>query len=225
MTDGMPRANAGEVVEPLDDKYCIIQPRDGYRFGSDAVALAHFASAGIKKDARVLDLCSGCGIIGIMLNIESGAEALGVEIDNELCDMSNRCARDINGQKDVRFVNADIRTFATHDNICLYGKFDAVVCNPPFFKANSKRASVAPAANSELTVTFDDIAATAKAFLKPCGVFYIVHTATRLDEILSTCRSHGLMPKDMVINPNGKTFMLKSVLGARPGMNVAVRNY
>lgn len=206
-----------EKIEPLDDGYVIIQNERGYRFGSDAVALYKFSRGFVGKDTRVLDMCSGSGVIGIMLAADRGCAVDGVEIDKDLCDMSVRsCA--LNGLNNVKFYNADIRTPLDLDSAA----YDIVVCNPPFFKANSKPSEVAPGANSELTVCFDDIASAAQKHLKVGGSLCIVHTATRLDEIMESLRGQSLMPKELVINGNGKTFLLRAVRGGKAGMTVRV---
>lgn len=227
MSEGPTCVKADEAVEPLDDGYSIIQPKDGtgYRFGGDAIALARFVCDHLPRGARVLDLCSGCGVIGTVLNIERGMRSIGVELDARLYDMSVRSARDNRIDKDVGFVHADVCGFGGAENVKKYGKFDAVVCNPPFFKADSKPCAVAPSANSELTVSFFDIVKTAKAFLDNGGAFFIVHTATRLDEVLAVCRENKLMPKTLIVNQNGKTFLLRCVLGAKSGLIVTAEKF
>lgn len=206
-----------ENIEPLDNGYSIIQNERGYRFGSDAVSLYKFARAFVKENTRVLDLCSGSGVIGIMLAADKGCTVDGVEIDRDLWDMSVRSCS-INGLSNVRFYNADIRAPLPLPTAL----YDIVVCNPPFFKADSKPSAIAPNANSELTVCFDQIAAAAKTHLKVGGAFCIVHTATRLDEIIVSLMAHSLMPKELVINGNGKTFLLRAVRGGKAGMTVSI---
>ncbi|MDE7405778.1 MAG: methyltransferase [Clostridiales bacterium] len=210
----------GEKAEPLGDGYYIIQSENGYRFGSDAVALAHYASGFVSKNSRVFDLCSGCGIIGIMLAISNGCTIDGAEIDGTLCDMSNRsCA--LNDLDDVKFVNADIR----NADMFTAAGYDLVVCNPPYYKADSKPSSVAPQANSELTVNLADVISTAKRLLKVGGALCIVHISSRLDEVLIECNRNGLSPKELIVNPNGKTFMLRAVRGGKQGMTVKVKEF
>lgn len=209
-----------EKIESLDEKHAIIQSADGYRFGSDAVALSKLASAHIKSTDRVFDLCSGCGIIGILVAIATGCSVDGAELDSELWDMSVRsCA--LNGLDNVNFFNLDIREL---DRLSA-SAYNAVVCNPPYYKAQAKARKVAPTANSELTVTFTDVVKAAKRLLKVSGSLYLVHTASRLDEILSVCRNERLTPKELYINPNGKTFMLRAVLGGNDGLNVSVKEF
>lgn len=207
-----------EKIEPLGDGKYIIQSTDGYRFGADAVGLAHFVAEYAKQNSAVVDLCSGCGIIGIMLAVERGCKVVCIERDVGLWDMSVRSAA-INGLSNVTAINADIRDSKALSR----GAYDIVVCNPPFFKANAGRSKIAPEANCELTVTFSDVVNTAKSLLKVGGAFFVVHTATRLDEILTECRAHRLIPKELIINRNCKTFMLRAVHGAGSGMTVSIK--
>ncbi len=213
------KVDSNEVVEPLDDGKIIIQPKDGYRFGGDAVALFRFASAHIGSGDKVFDLCSGCGIVGILVAISTGAEVTGAEIDGALCDMSVRSAA-ANGLDGVKFFNADIRKASELPEVFMPKAYDAVVCNPPFFKADSRARKTAPSANSEITATFSDAVNAAAVVLKCGGELFVVHTASRLDEVLGTCSGSGLMPKELVINANGKTFLLRAVKGGRQGMTV-----
>lgn len=207
----------GEAAEPLGDGKYIIQSRTGYRFGEDAVKLASFASRKIKSTDVVFDLCSGCGIVGILVALEKGCRVDGAELDAELFDMSVRsCA--LNDLDNVRFFNTDI-TGITENT---FGKYDVVVCNPPYYKQNSLPRKVASAADSEITVTLDGVLRAAKALLRNGGTFYAVYTATRLDEMLSACRSMALMPKSVVMNRNGKTFLLRAVKGGKSGMTVEI---
>ena len=56
-----------ERIDDLEFKNLkIIQNKDGFCFGMDSVLLSDFAK-NIKKDATVLDLGSGTGIIPILL--------------------------------------------------------------------------------------------------------------------------------------------------------------
>lgn len=211
---------SGEAIEPLDGAHSIIQSADGYRFGSDAVALAKFACENIADGARVFDLCSGCGIVGLLAAIEKGAHVVGAELDEKLCDMSNRSAV-MNGL-DAVFHNVDVRE---NHPVFERGAFDAVLCNPPFFKAESKPRKIAPGANSELTVTFRDIARTADTLLKQGGAFFFVHTTSRFDELFATCGEFGLALKKVIVNQNGKTFLCRATKGGRRGLAVEVKEF
>lgn len=216
MTDVKLKPN--EVIEPLDGEHIIIQPKVGYRFGSDAIALSKYAAEFTDSDSAVFELCSGCGVIGITIAIERGCGVDGAEIDGELCDMSNRAAA-ANGLDNVRFFNADVRDMSGFKSAA----YDVVLCNPPYYRKDSKPSSVAPNANSELTVTLDYVVKAAAKLLKVGGAFAMVYTSTRMDEALGACHENKLMPKQLTVLGDGKTFLLKAVRGAKHGMQVTVK--
>lgn len=218
MDESKIRLSDGERMEPLDSENVIIQSVDGYRFGSDSVALAHFAAERLKKGARVFDLCSGCGIIGIMLAIE-GFNVDGAEIDRDQWDRSVRSVG-ANQLDNACFYNADIKELGGFERASYHG----VVCNPPFYKASAYIGKNAQA-NAELTVTLSDVAAAARRLLRVNGSFFLVYTAERLDEAMTLCTQNDLFVKELAINKNCKTFMLRAVKGAKRGMNVIVKEY
>ena len=54
-----------EKVEDLGiNNLKVIQNKDGFCFGSDAVLLSRFVK--VKKNARILDMCTGTGIIPVL---------------------------------------------------------------------------------------------------------------------------------------------------------------
>ncbi len=216
-------ARDGEVIEPLGDGKYIIQPTDGYRFGSDSVALAKFASRFVERGATVVDICSGCGIVGILVALERQTRVLGAEIDARMVDMANRSA-DLNGI-DAKFIRADVADIESLTDAFGKRKADAAVCNPPYYKANGKPSKIAPNANSELTVDFEAAVAAAAALLKDKGELFVVFPTARLDEALSVLRAHALIPKDLIINANKKTFLVRCVSGGRDGLNVGIEEF
>ena len=66
--------------ERIDDLQCkglqIIQNKNEFCFGIDAVLLSDFAK-NIKKNGKVVDLCTGTGVIAILLTAKSKALKYG----------------------------------------------------------------------------------------------------------------------------------------------------
>jgi tRNA1(Val) A37 N6-methylase TrmN6 len=71
--------------ERIDDLQCrglkIIQNKNGFCFGVDAVLLANFAQ--VKKGQRVIDLGTGTGIIPILIAGKTNAEYAAVLLNIE----------------------------------------------------------------------------------------------------------------------------------------------
>ena len=79
-----------EHIDDLErNGYGIIQRKDGFCFGMDAVLLSGFAQ--VKEGENVLDLGTGTGIIPILLEAKTkGRRFTGLEIQEEVADMARR---------------------------------------------------------------------------------------------------------------------------------------
>ncbi|WP_031368085.1 tRNA1(Val) (adenine(37)-N6)-methyltransferase, partial [Clostridium botulinum] len=98
--------------ETLDDLQLkgihVIQKKQAFRFGIDAVLLANFPT--IKNGAKVVDLCSGTGIIPFILAGKTNASnIIGIEIQKEIADMANRSIKYNNLQEKVKFIEGDLK--------------------------------------------------------------------------------------------------------------------
>ena len=102
-----PDARERFPVEILEDErvddlqrngYHIIQKRNGFCFGMDAVLLAGFAR--VNPGERAIDLGTGTGIIPILLEARyEGEHYTGLEIQEEVAEMARRSVR-LNGLED-----------------------------------------------------------------------------------------------------------------------------
>ncbi|MDD6293468.1 MAG: SAM-dependent methyltransferase, partial [Eubacteriales bacterium] len=78
----------GERLDDLErNGYKIIQHKDKFCFGMDAVLLSGFAK--VKPGGKVLDLGTGTGIIPILMEAKTqGEHFTGLEIQEESADMA-----------------------------------------------------------------------------------------------------------------------------------------
>ncbi|OFI01539.1 tRNA1(Val) (adenine(37)-N6)-methyltransferase [Clostridium acetireducens DSM 10703] len=123
--------------ETLDDLQIknikIIQKSNGFRFGMDAVLLANFAK--VKKGMRVMDLCSGTGIIPFILAGKTEAEKIfAIEIQEDMVEMGNRSITYNNLENKINIIKGDIKNVKMLKN---FDKFDIVTVNPPYKLKNS----------------------------------------------------------------------------------------
>lgn len=192
----------GERIDDLQCKgYQIIQNRDMFCFGMDAVLLANYVKH--KRGGMYLDLGSGTGIIPILLAAKDyegearGRAFVGVELQPDCAEMANRSVR-MNGMEDVvRIDCGDIKEVS-----CNYKKasFDIVTSNPPYIKGSHGLENPdAPKniARHEVHVTLEQVVAAAEYALKPGGSFYMIHKPFRLAEIFGVLAEHKLEPKRM----------------------------
>ena len=98
-----------ERIDDLEYKNLkIIQNKNGFCFGIDAVLLSDFAK-NIKKDAVVMDLGTGTGIISILLCGKTELKRIvGVEVQEEVYDMACRSAKLNNLEAKFKVINKNI---------------------------------------------------------------------------------------------------------------------
>ena len=80
-----------ERIDDLEfENLKIIQNKNWFCFGIDSVLLSDFAKE-IKKNATVLDLGTGTGIISILLSKKTASQKIyGVEVQKDVADMARR---------------------------------------------------------------------------------------------------------------------------------------
>ena len=215
----------GERLDDLQrDGYQIIQNPRLFCFGMDAVLLSSFAV--VKPGEKVLDLCSGNGVIPILLKAKSrGKTFSGLEINEMNVDMARRSAL-LNGIEDsVKVVQGDIKEA---DRIFPAASFDVVTCNPPYMTGGRgllNEKSDRAIARHELLCTFEDVAHSAQRMLRPGGRFYLVHRPSRLPQIIRNLCACGLEPKRMRLvypfsDKEANMVLIESARGGRPEMKL-----
>lgn len=217
--------NEDERIDDLQrNGYRIIQKKDGFCFGMDAVLLSGFVS--VKETERAVDLGTGTGIIPILLSAKTkGEHFTGLEIQKEVADMAGRSVR-LNGLEDrVQIVQGDIKEASR-----LFGKasFDVVTSNPPYMNdAHGLKNPDMPKAiaRHEVLCTLEDVVREAAGLLKPGGRFYMVHRPHRLAEIITVLKAYKLEPKRMkLVHPfadkEANMVLIEAFRGGRSMMKV-----
>ena len=185
----------GERIDELHrNGYRIIQKKDGFCFGMDAVLLSGFAA--VREGERALDLGCGTGIIPLLLEAKTrGRHFTGLEIQKEMVDMAARSVR-LNGLEDkIEIIEGDIKEAGR-----IFGRasFDVIIANPPYMndRHGLKNPDLPKAiARHEVLCTLQDVVREAAKALRPGGRFYMVHRPRRLIEIITELTGRGLEPK------------------------------
>lgn len=186
--------------ERIDDLqrngYKIIQNKDRFCFGMDAVLLSGFVK--VKPGEHVIDLGTGTGIIPILLEARyEGEHYTGLEIQTEMAEMAARSVALNKLEDKISIVEGDIREAGDKFGL---SKFDVVTSNPPYMNdAHGLKNPDLPkaVARHEVLCTLEDVVREAARLLRPGGRFYMVHRPHRLIEIITALTSNKLEPKRM----------------------------
>lgn len=200
----------------------ILQSRQGFRFGMDAVLLAAFAA--VRPGERVIDLGTGTGVIPLLLAASSPAGPItALEIQPDMADMAARSVR-MNGlEHKITVVQGDLR--AAHEMLG-YNRFDVVTCNPPYERRGS--GSVSPnaeraIARHEQACTLDDVAQAAFHLLRLRGRLSLIIRADRAVDTLMALKGARMEPKRIcMVHPRAdrapNLMLVEAVRGGRPGV-------
>lgn len=203
----------------------IIQSSEVFSFSMDAVLLAKFCYVPIQK-GKIVDLCTGNGVIPILLSERSKAEITGVEIQERLYQMAIRTAEVNQLQHQIHFFHDDIKNAVEK-----LGKelFDVVTCNPPYFKTitekewNENRHFAI--ARHEIYCSLDDVIRVSSELVKQKGKIAIVHRPERLIDIIMAMKKYQIEPKKIqFVHPKtAKTaniLLIEGIKRGRPGVKI-----
>ena len=180
--------------------------------------LAHFAR--LPNNARVLDLGSGCGTLGLLLCADdSRCRVTGIELDPQAhtAALENILCNDLTARMDS--ICADLKEIAA----CVpAGSFDCCISNPPYFSGGALSRSL-PAARQTLLCSAAHLFAAAQHALRYGGDFYLVHKPEQLATLCHLAVQAGLEPKRLRLirhRPDSEIslILLSCRKGGKPGL-------
>ena len=219
MDNEMKYIKEDETIDDLQLKGLnLIQKKDGFKFGIDAVLLSDFAC--IKNKHKVIDLCTGTGIIPILIYGKYTPQSVyGLEIQEDMIDMAKRSVQLNSLEEKVFFINEDLKNI---DFLKKLQKFDVVTVNPPYklnnagiLNPNDKLAI----ARHEILCNLEDVISASRVLLKDNGRLFMIHRPERLADIFTLMRKYKIEPKRVkMIHPKiGKAPNIVLVEGQRDG--------
>lgn len=192
------------MVQLLDDERLdhllaenlrIIQSPSVFAFSLDTVLLARFVYVPIQK-GKIIDLCTGNGVIPLLLSRRSKAEITGVEIQERIFDMARRSIDYNELSNQLSLIHGDLKDMPRKLG---HGKYDVVTCNPPYFptpKADEVNKNEHLAiARHEIYCTLEDCIRVSSQLVRQGGKVAFVHRPGRLMDILTLMRKYRIEPK------------------------------
>ena len=211
------------MQESFDLNGIKIYVSDDHRFGTDAFLLAGYA--GVRPSHKVCDLCTGCGIIPlIMCRKNPPREIYGIEIMEEAVELFKKSVEENELSQRVRPVCCDLK--APTDIPKEY--FDIVTVNPPYWKKGSgeeRLSETQAAARHEILCDINDVVNTAAKLLKYGGSLKMCQIPLRLADVICSMRENGIEPKSItpVVNRIGEKpwlFLISGKKGGKSGMEI-----
>ena len=189
-----------------------------FPFSTDSVVLSYFAH--LPKNARVLDLGSGGGTLGLLLCAnDKTCRVTGIERD----PIAHNCALENirrNAVADrMESICADLRSVPSE---ITPGSFHCVISNPPYFSGGPASHTLTTARREDCCSAAELMHTAARA-LKYGGDFYLVHRPERLAELIALASANGMEAKRLGLmrhKENGPItlILLQFRKGGKPGL-------
>lgn len=213
------------IDDLLDERMQIIQSPAVSTFSLDAVLLSQFVYVPIQK-GDLLDLCTGNGVIPLLLSERTKGKITGVEIQEKIHDMAIRNVQLNQLDHQIEMIQADLKDLPD-----MYGnkKFDVVTCNPPYFQTPgteqfNKNPHLA-IARHEIYCTLEDVVRVSSRMTKQGGKVAFVHRPGRLLDIIMYMRQYRIEPKRIrFVYPKAgreaNTLLIEGIKDGKPDLKI-----
>jgi len=182
-----------ESLDAISGHFRIFQLKAGHRFSTDDVLTAWYGTTWAPSAARVLDLGSGIGSVGMIAAWRlPGASFVTVEAQDESVRLARKSAayNGLESRYDIR--HGDFRAPAA---VGADERFDLVLGSPPYFPLGTGIEGDHPqkvACRFELRGDIRDYCAVASAHLSPGGLFACVFPEEQRGRVESAATSAEL---------------------------------
>ena len=168
----------------------IYQDDDFFSFSFDSIVLANYSTIR-KKDKNILDLCSGNGIVPLIMSLRTNNKITGIEILEKQVELANKSIEFNHLSNQINMICMDVKDFISKDK---YDSYDLITCNPPYFKDYSRKnlSYGKMIARHEILINLEDIINISSKLLKIGGNFCLVHRPDRLIDIIKLFNKYNL---------------------------------
>ena len=205
-------------METLANGFTLEIPEGAFPLSTDSILLSDFVK--LPRNAKVLDLGSGCGTLGILLCAkDQTCHVTGIELDENAHNaaLENICRNDLSVR--MESICTDLRTIP---GTLPAGSFDCCISNPPYY-TGGPASQATPLARRDDHCSLDDLCATAEKMLKFGGDFMLVHKPERLAEVCALATKYKLEPKRLRLirhraDADVSLILLSCRKGGKPGL-------
>ena len=180
-------------MEHLPNGYTLELTPGTFPLSTDSMVLSAFIR--LPRSARVLDLGSGCGTLGLLLCARNEyCTVTGIELDPlaHSAAQENILSNNLSGR--MESICGDLRQLPKD----FTGRFDCCVSNPPYFSGGPAAVRTPLARREDCCAPAELFDAASKA-LKFGGDFFLVHKPERLAELIARGSEVNLEAKRLLL--------------------------
>ena len=167
--------------------FLIDQGEEFYRMNSDTELLGRFIR--MKHHHRFLEIGCNTGAILLYASLRKPKEMVGVDLFPEVFELTKQNLERYEVHANLHACK--IQDF--HDEL-----FDVIACNPPYFSTTNQDLmnvnQYKRAGRHEENLPLSELFTSVKRLLKSNGSFFLVHRASRINEIYQCASVVGMLP-------------------------------
>lgn len=167
----------------------LYQRKDMFRVNTDTSLLGHFMK--VNDGECVLDIGTNNGALLLYASLFTKGKLIGVDVLAEACELA------IHNLEYNKILNYEVIHSPIQEvNI---EPVDVIVCNPPYFPLteNVNSNPFLQVARHEIHLTLDELMNQISRLLKDNGRCYMVHRASRENEIVACISAKGMYVKTL----------------------------
>lgn len=167
----------------------VIQSSSVFSFSVDALLIANFTKL-TKRTKKIMDLCSGNGIIPLLLSHRTASMIHGIEIQEQVAEMAERNVQLNHKSGQITIYRMDIKDIKSSFS---HSQYDIITVNPPYFTNNQPVKDKGPhsIARHEIFIDLEGVIKNARYLIKNKGRLNIVHRAERSAEVITELHNQG----------------------------------
>lgn len=158
-------------------KFTVNQDSVGMKITADACLFATLID--VQETSSILDIGSGTGLLSLMLAQRNvNAHLLALEIDDHAYNLTVENFENSPWNERLSAIQIDFRTYASNK------RFDLIICNPPFFKNQSKSN------NEKRRLAFHQDTYSLEAYFAFCeekltsnGLLYLLYPTDQMEQV------------------------------------------
>ena len=209
-------------MEQLPKGYTLCLTEGAFPLSTDSMLLAH--AVRLPRNARVLDLGSGCGTLGLLLCAkDEGCTVTGLEISETAhTGALENIRRNCLGSR-LSSICRDLRSLPEG----FENRFHCCVSNPPYFTGGPP-SSATPIARRDDCCSPGALFQTASKALRYGGDLFLVHKPERLAQLIGCGAANQLEAKNLTLIRHREGGPITLILlqfrkGGKPGLQIHER--
>ena len=187
----MLKDNLSKDYLPLHQDIVLYQHKKMFRVNTDTSLLGNYLK--VNKEDSVLDIGTNNGALLLYASLYYPSKLVGIDINSEALEIA-RLNSESNNISNFELVHSNIKDYISKE------KYDVIVSNPPYFNTQNESLKnnneYLKMARHEEYLLLEDLIKGVSINLKEDGIFYLIHTAPRLEEIKRYLNKYSLYIKE-----------------------------